>query len=64
MKTKSAIRKMQLDDIDEVYEIESASFTSPWTKESFTMNSWKIHMPITLSLKKMAVWQVIAGFGL
>ncbi|ASS70065.1 ribosomal protein S18-alanine N-acetyltransferase [Bacillus atrophaeus] len=35
MKTKSAIRKMQLDDIDEVYEIESASFTSPWTKESF-----------------------------
>lgn len=35
MKTKAAVRNMRLDDIDHVYEIETSSFTSPWTKDSF-----------------------------
>lgn len=28
------IRKMQKDDIEEVYQIECLSFSAPWTKES------------------------------
>lgn len=35
MKTKTAIRSMRPEDIDQIYEIETASFTSPWTKDSF-----------------------------
>ncbi len=28
-------RKMTIDDVERVYEIESLSFTLPWTKEAF-----------------------------
>lgn len=29
------VRKMTIDDIDSVFEIELSSFTVPWTKEAF-----------------------------
>lgn len=29
------VRKMVLNDVDAVYDIEVASFTTPWTKEAF-----------------------------
>lgn len=29
------VREMRVDDIDAVYEIETACFPSPWSKESF-----------------------------
>lgn len=29
------VRRMTMEDIDEVYEVEKNSFTVPWTKESF-----------------------------
>ncbi|MDN7246092.1 ribosomal protein S18-alanine N-acetyltransferase [Planococcus shenhongbingii] len=35
MSTDITFRKMTVKDIDEVYEIETLSFTLPWTKESF-----------------------------
>jgi [ribosomal protein S18]-alanine N-acetyltransferase len=30
-----AFRPMELRDIDQIYEIESKSFTTPWSKEAF-----------------------------
>ncbi|MGM7724261.1 ribosomal protein S18-alanine N-acetyltransferase [Metabacillus sp. Hm71] len=34
MDNRFAIRRMQIEDIEQVYQIELNSFTSPWSKES------------------------------
>jgi [ribosomal protein S18]-alanine N-acetyltransferase len=34
---KIAIRRMQLDDVDTVFELEKEIFDDPWNKESFTV---------------------------
>lgn len=34
-KTTGFIRKMNISDIEQVYEIEAASFTTPWSIQSF-----------------------------
>lgn len=35
------IRKMVIDDIDQVMEVEKNSFTTPWSKEAFSMEITK-----------------------
>ena len=35
MTEEVTFRKMTVEDIDQVYEIEKSAFTLPWTKESF-----------------------------
>lgn len=35
MNTQMVIRDMSPKDVDQVYEIEKLSFSSPWKKESF-----------------------------
>lgn len=35
MNTQMVIRDMKSNDVDQVYEIEKRSFSSPWKKESF-----------------------------
>lgn len=35
MSEEVAIRKMSIEDVEQVFEIEKLSFTLPWTKDSF-----------------------------
>jgi ribosomal-protein-alanine N-acetyltransferase len=45
-----AFRAMELDDIDRIYEIETKSFATPWSKEAFynelTMNKFAFYTVI------------------
>jgi [ribosomal protein S18]-alanine N-acetyltransferase len=47
-----AFRQMEIDDIDKIYEIESESFATPWSKEAFynelTKNRFALYTVIEL----------------
>lgn len=53
-------RKMTVEDIDRVFEIESQSFKTPWSKESFYTevkeNTLATYLVLTLD-------EVVIGFG-
>lgn len=53
-------RKMTVEDIDRVFEIESKSFKTPWSKESFYTevkeNTLATYLVLTLD-------EVVIGFG-
>ena len=53
-------RKMTVEDIDRVFEIESQSFKTPWSKESFytevKKNTLATYLVLTLD-------EVVIGFG-
>jgi [ribosomal protein S18]-alanine N-acetyltransferase len=54
------IRKMTLDDIDGICEVEKESFTVPWSREAFCNEMTKNHFAFYLVLE---IDGKIAGYG-
>lgn len=57
-KEDSKIRKIEIEDINRIFEIEKASFPSPWTKETLKM---QICSPIALNYL-LEVHERIVGY--
>lgn len=60
------IRRMTLEDVDDVYEIEKAEFVVPWTKDSFikemTTNSLAVYYVAVVDGKicgYVGMWHVV-----
>jgi len=60
MKERIALRRMRLDDVDSVWEVDCAAFAQPWSKQAYynelTMNRTAHYMVLTVDGK-------VIGFG-
>lgn len=57
---KIILREMTIDDIDDVHEIEKATFTAPWSRESFQKEIVENELAVYLVAE---VEGRVAGYG-
>lgn len=60
MNERIAVRRMRLSDVDDVWEVDRAAFTQPWSKQAYmnelTMNRSAHYLVLTVDGK-------VSGFG-
>ena len=64
MEDSFVFRYMREEDIDQILEVEHASFTTPWSREAFYNELTIINLLFILFLKKIIKSSVIVGHGL